>query len=105
MKEEKSWLPDKAIRDSWKGTWRDDWRVMGQEGYLKGKTLVHRHFDRSICREDFLQCEFCWKSLEDAAGKGVLCFFEPLQKLWVCETCFEDFKAHFDWTVVEGTEK
>lgn len=32
----KPWLPDPA---TWKGTWREDWRVMGQEGYLKGKMI------------------------------------------------------------------
>lgn len=28
----KYWLPDPK---TWKGTWRDDWRIMGQEGHLK----------------------------------------------------------------------
>lgn len=101
---EESWLPPKEIRDSWKGTWRDDWRLMGQEGYLKEKTLLHRHFDRKICVEDYLQCEFCWSSLEDDEGKGIMCFFEPEQKLWVCEECYSDFREHFDWTVIETEE-
>ena len=52
--------------------YRDDWRVMGQEGYLMDKHLVHRRFDRAICRDDFLQCEFCWRVLDDT-----MCYFEP----------------------------
>ena len=38
--------------------WRDDWRLMGQEGYLMRAHLQHRKFDRSICIEDFDQCDF-----------------------------------------------
>ena len=33
----KPWLPNP---ETWIGTWRDDWRIMGQEGYLKDKKLA-----------------------------------------------------------------
>ena len=79
--------------------YRDDWRVMGQEGYLMDKHLVHRRFDRAICRDDFLQCEFCWRILDDK-----MCYFESEKQYWVCEACFNEFRPYFHWTVTEAED-
>lgn len=92
----KTWLPDPAL---WKGTWRNDWRIMGQEGYLKGKILQYRVFDRAICREDYCQCEFCWDTFESEAGSSTFAYFEPSGKFWICDTCYRDFEQHFGWIV------
>ena len=88
---EKQWLP----KPDWKGTWRDDWRIMGQEGYLMNKTLQWRLFDNSICVDDFRQCEFCW----DTFDENTYAFFEPTQKIWICKKCFCDFSKHFNWRI------
>lgn len=97
-REGKWWLPDPAI---WEGTWRDDWRIMGQEGYLRKKRLQHRYFNRSLCVEDFDQCEFCWDCFDDDPAHPMMAYFEPINKHWICEECYNDFKSHFDWTVKE----
>ena len=49
---EQWWLHDP---EAWRGTWREDWRIMGQEGYLLKKHLQHRQFCRDICKEDFTE--------------------------------------------------
>lgn len=82
-----------------------DWRIMGQEGYLMNAFLQHRIFDRSICIEEYDDCDFChdWFDAEDEAHpkKAYYC---PDKHIWVCETCFNDFKDHFGWTVEELDE-
>ena len=92
------WLPDPS---QWKGTWRDDWRIMGQESYLLGKKLQYRRYDRSICREDYLQCEFCWDLFDKDPEHPLMAYFEPEGKYWICSRCFNDFKEHFLWTISE----
>lgn len=100
MKESKDWLPPVS---SWKGTWRDDWRIMGQEGYLINQHLQHRRFDRALCVEDFDQCEFCWAVFDDTVPPR-MAYYCPDKKVWVCESCFRDFYPHFHWTVEESKD-
>ena len=102
--EDKWWLPSPEVRASWKGTWRDDWRVMGQEGYLLGKRLQHRRFNRALCIEDYDQCEFCWDAFDKDPKNPAMAYFEPEQHLWICEKCYKDFLEHFHWTVEEVGE-
>ena len=90
--------------DECKGTWRDDWRIMGQEGYLKGKELVYQVFDRSICIEDFDQCEFCWKVFDRDKKKPNKAYYCPSEKVWICEKCFTDFQKYFNWKIVANNE-
>ncbi len=95
---EKPWLPDPA---QFKGTWRDDWRIMGQEGYLLNCHLQYRTYSRDLCRADFLQCEFCWDKFDEDANHPKKAYYEPKGQYWICEKCFNDFKEHFHWTVEE----
>ncbi|MBR5094643.1 MAG: hypothetical protein IK095_06070 [Oscillospiraceae bacterium] len=96
-KTEKSWLP----APNWKGTWREDWRILGQEGYLLNKRLQHRRFSRALCVKDHDQCEFCWRVFDGKAGSPSYAYFDPISKAWICEECYNDFKVHFCWTVEE----
>jgi hypothetical protein len=80
-------------------SWRNDWRIMGQEGYLLNKKLQHRHFSRTLCRDDFTQCEFCWSLFDKDVSCPSMAFFEPQGKYWICETCYRDFREHFGWEV------
>lgn len=98
MESRKSQLPDPA---QWKGTWRDDWRIMGQEGYLLKRKLQHRRFDRQLVRADYDQCEFCWDVFDEDKAHPKMAFYEPVQQLWVCEECFQDFNPYFSWEVEE----
>ena len=90
-----------ANSEVWRGTWRDDWRVMGQEGYLIEKHLQHRRFHRELCHEDFDQCDFCWTSFENNDNTPVRAYFAPQEHVWICENCYRDFYSHFRWTVEE----
>ena len=83
----------------WRGTWREDWRIMGQEGYLLNKELEYRKFDREIAVDDFIQCEFCWDTFDDDPNNPHDAYYEPETKVWVCEKCFSDFYKRFHWSV------
>jgi hypothetical protein len=80
----------------------DDWRLQGQEGYLKGVTL---HWSRwTIPKPDWDHdhCEFCWaKFMEDDRLPDVIHhgYTTPDRYHWICEQCFEDFKDRFEWRV------
>lgn len=96
MEEDKWWLPDPS---TWEGTWRDDWRIMGQERYLMNKRLQCMKFDRSICIEDYTQCEFCWCTFDEDPNEPLMAYFEPNEKVWICEECFNDFQKYFHWEI------
>ena len=95
--DKKWWLPP----DTFTGTWRDDWRIMGQEGYLLKKHLQHRRFDRELCIEDFDQCEFCWAVFDKDKTHPEKAYYEPINKRWICEQCYTDFKEYFFWSIEE----
>ena len=84
-----------------KNTWRDDWRLMGQEGYLIGKHLQHRRFSRKLCYEDHDQCDFCWKCFDKDDVVPARAYFVPEKRLWICEDCFASFQKYFQWDVEE----
>ena len=75
---DKWWLSDPA---TWKGTWREDWRIMGQKGYLKDKKLQHMKFNRAMCTEDNDQCDFCYSLLDGDNQDASYAYFEQLQNL------------------------
>lgn len=95
---QKPWLTDPAV---FAGTWRDDWRIMGQEGYLMNSVLQYVTYSRDLCVDDFLQCEFCFDKFDEDPEHPQKAYFDPKQKCWICEECFRDFKEHFHWTVEE----
>ena len=76
----------------------DDWRIMGQPGYLFQKVLHQIKFFPYSDDEyaDHSHCEFCsdYFHLEDGLKKG---YYEPESKSWICEECFQDFKDMFGW--------
>lgn len=92
----KPWLPDPS---TWKGTWREDWRIMGQEGYLTGKTLRFKPSGMEVETGpgEFSQCNFCYADIK----KEDVAFWEPTSQVWICEKCHGDFSAFFDWSIVE----
>ena len=81
--------------------WRDDWRLMGQEGYLMNKILEYRNFDRKLCVLDFDQCDFCYECFDEDPEHPLNAYFEPEEKVWICEECFNYFKPFFHWKVID----
>lgn len=83
----------------------NDWRLQGQEKYLKGAKLVfkaYRQYPQKPNR-DHDHCSFCWAkfSLDERIVDRLQQGYATLDdRRWICPTCFEDFKDLFEWEVV-----
>lgn len=84
---------------------QSDWRLTVQERFLKGVTLVHRRYRRYAKNSDwdhdhcaFCSAKFMVEDLPDVLHQGY-CTSDDYH--WICETCFEDFKKMFAWSVIE----
>ena len=83
-----------------------DWRLRGQEEYLKGAELCRKHYVRYSDSWDHDHCEFCWVKfaeedlIPDALHEG---YATTDNYRWICEQCFEDFKDQFEWRVLGGS--
>lgn len=80
----------------------DDWRLQGQERYLKGATLCRRRWHAPRPSWDHDHCEFCWAKFTKAADMLREGYTTEDSYYWICDRCFEDFRVQFEWTVAEG---
>jgi phage terminase large subunit-like protein len=80
----------------------NDWRLNGQEDYLKGVTLSWRKYSRYSKEWEHDHCEFCWAKFMEQPGPEILTegYTTPDKYRWICKTCFDDFRDLFDWKVV-----
>ena len=90
----------------------EDWRLGRQECYLQPARLCWKRYPRWSDEWDYDHCAFCWAKFvapDDPQqgpndlneGYAVLsngCF--PDDYLWICATCYADFRGMFDWEVV-----
>jgi len=83
----------------------NDWRLMGQEKYLKGVTLVKRAYRRypKNPKRDHDHCSFCGakfmiEDYPDVLHEG---YSTEDEYRWICEKCFQDFHDHFQWKVIK----
>ena len=79
----------------------DDWRLNGQEEYLRGIHLRLKPYLLSYPGYDHDHCEFCWQKIAafdypDAQRKG---YATDDNLRWIYQECFEDFKEMFGWEV------
>ena len=78
----------------------NDWRLQGQEKYLKGVALTKKQYMPYRKGWDHDHCEFCGrkftKNLPDTLQIG---YSTNDNYHWVCEDCFNDFKKQFEWRV------
>lgn len=75
-----------------------DWRLRGQQKYLKNVALLHRPY--APCREewDHDHCEFCGVKFSSTIdGSEVDGWSTEDGYHWVCNRCYEDFKFDFAW--------
>ena len=79
---------------------KDDWRLQGQERYMKGAKMKRARFPEDS-KSDHEHCAFCWAKFYtgDEDLKEGFCTLDAYR--WVCEKCFEDFKDMFEWELVE----
>ena len=83
----------------------DDWRIMGQPGYLFQKKIIFKKFIPYMDSEhpEHAHCEFCndyFSQQDNYLKEG---FYEPYSKSWICEQCVNDFKQLFQWDVEDGS--
>jgi hypothetical protein len=84
---------------------KSDWRLQGQERYLKDVTLLHQHYHKYAKNSnwDHDHCSFCGKKFmvenyPDVLHQG---YSTTDDYYWICENCFEDFHEMFNWSVIE----
>lgn len=77
----------------------NDWRLMGQEKFLEGKTLVQKPYVIRKPRWEHDHCEFCMERIDETV-KNAYCTEDEYH--WVCQKCFNDFKEVFKWKTISG---
>ncbi len=80
---------------------KNDWRLQGQEKYLKGATLVFEKYHTTEASWDHDHCEFCSKKFSetltsDTEDEG---YTTRDHYRWICKKCFDDFHELFHWKV------
>jgi len=82
----------------------NDWRLMNQERYLKGVTLVWRTYLPASPKNGHDHCEFCQgKFMQDHPDTLREGYSTPDRERWVCKPCFDDFVDLFGWKVASAT--
>lgn len=79
----------------------NDWRLQGQELYLRGAALVFKRY-KSTPGSDHEHCDFCWAKFFEPDGYLHEGYSTPDNKHWVCPQCYEDFREMFGWTLIDG---
>lgn len=77
----------------------NDWRLQGQEKFLKGVPLTLKTYSKPREGWDHDHCEFCStkfmeKGMADVLHEG---YATEDNYRWVCTQCFQDFKDMFEW--------
>ena len=86
----------------------EDWRLMGQEIYLKNKELyavLPYEYAKTRSDGDFWHehCEFCGTKITKNYKKRVFyCTTDYYH--WICSKCYNDFKEMFGWIVVNQND-
>ena len=79
-----------------------DLRLQGQKEYLFGKTLIHKKYVNKTTTTDHDHCEFCSDKFSSIIPD---CLTEGYTTTdgyhWICQNCFNDFKNHFQWTIIK----
>ena len=85
-----------------------DWRLQGQEEYLKGVELRWQIYGRYPKGPDWDHdhCEFCWAKfmVEDYPEVLPEGYTTLDEYRWICSGCCEDFKEMFEWRVVRALD-
>ena len=81
----------------------EDWRLsQGYFEYIKNHVFKKQYF-KSNKNNDHDHCNFCWKKItdleidEEHGTFGYVTLNAHGQEEWVCEKCFNDFKARFNF--------
>jgi hypothetical protein len=78
----------------------DDWRLQGQERFLKGKALQWKKYAPSRDGWEHDHCEFCSAKFSVTATDALREGYVTLDNYhWICPSCFADFREMFAWVV------
>ena len=84
---------------------QEDWRLRGQEEYLKNATLYFRNFTPFSETWEHEHCEFCWAKFgteQENLHQGYCTTpIHSSKSIWICPKCYADFKENFNWTVLD----
>lgn len=80
---------------------KDDWRLNGQEEFLRGQALYHRIWAPHFPQSDHSHCIFCWAKFSELADTLHEGYLTQDSRHWICPECFRDFQAMFGWKVIE----
>ena len=77
----------------------EDWRLQGQERFLKGASLKLLKWTALSPNWDHDHCEFCWIKFGDTEVADAIHDGYTTDDLehWICPQCFEDFRQQFEW--------
>lgn len=80
----------------------DDWRLQGQERFLKGASLKLTLWSTPNPEWDHDHCEFCWIKFGKTGMSGAIQqgYVTDDLKHWICPQCFQDFRERFEWVDV-----
>ncbi|MCI0341569.1 MAG: hypothetical protein L0216_10555 [Planctomycetales bacterium] len=86
-----------------------DWRLAGQERYLKGVEVCRWTYrqDPKNAKWDHDHCSFCWAKFSlDGRPQTLREGWSTLDEYhWICDRCFADFKELFEWHVVDAPSR
>lgn len=77
-----------------------DWRLNGQDKYLKHVCLKHIKFIDKSKKSDHEHCEFCLEEISDYPDAIKQAYCTDDEYHWICDDCYNDFKSSFDWTII-----
>ena len=83
---------------------KNDWRLMGQEQYLKNVKLIKAKYKAPSKRWDHDHCEFCTDRFMEYEGCLREGYCTEDRKIWICEECYQDFKEMFGFTLIENKQ-
>lgn len=76
----------------------EDWRLQGQEKYLKGVVLQRKKYQRYRENWEHDHCEFCGAKFTESTSDARHIGYSTLDNYhWICDGCFNDFKDWFEW--------
>jgi hypothetical protein len=77
-----------------------DWRLQGQERFLKKVDLCFRTYFPYREGWDHDHCEFCGGKFSTKEGDFHEGYVTNDLYHWICTGCFNDFISKFDWRIV-----
>jgi hypothetical protein len=82
-----------------------DWRLTGQEKFLKGVSLVKKPYRKYREDWDHDHCEFCWTKFSESPEDLHVGYTTLHDYHWVCQPCFNDFRQMFEWKVIPSSSE